>query len=140
MNSIKIYVKIIRTLSKIFDLRSVKYFQNLHTSIQFETVRNSGIHKCPIKNNLKIRTRSEIFKLVRKYSNSLGNIRTRLEIFELVWKYSNSFGNIWTRSEIFELVRKYSNSFGNIWTRWLQLSISKCWILFTYVNIWTRWL
>ncbi len=38
----------------------------------------------------------------------------------------------------FDVYRKYSNSIGNIRTRWLQLSISKCWILFTYVNILTQ--
>jgi hypothetical protein len=37
--SIKILQKIIRTLSKIFALRSVEYFPKLRTSIQFDLVR-----------------------------------------------------------------------------------------------------
>jgi hypothetical protein len=97
--------------------------------IQFDTNRCSSNQFDMNSDRISIKKIDKLFDLYRNYS--LPDRSNSAKIYVVRYSLKNLKFNVY---------RKYSNSIGNIRTRWLQLSISKCWILFTYVNIRTLWL
>ncbi len=119
------YVCLLLILSNKLDLNQETRF----TIVQFDTDQCSSNQFDTNTDQISIKKFKKLFDLYRNYSFPDRSNSAKIYVV----RYSS-------KNLKFDVYCKYSNLIGNIQTRWLQLSISKFWILFTYVNIRTRWL